>query len=173
MVESTDGVLAVYTDHVREIYAFCLRRLSASHLAEEATNEVMARLVQAYSELTQQGKSRQDVRHWLYGTARNVIARFLRDARRRREIGEELARRGRGRPDGRPDDNGRLDWPVLYRAIGKLDSLDQDILVLRYFQGMETLEIAAILGKNHATIRSRLSRATERLRRDLEASFGQ
>ena len=67
-----------------------------------------------------------------------------------------------------PSIDGRLDWPVLHRALSDLRQGEQDILVLRYLEGVGTEEIAPLLGKTHVAVRVTLCRATKRLRRRLK-----
>jgi len=164
-------VLELYTAHVREVFAYCTRRLGSKQLAEDATSSVFLRLVEQYPALTHKGRER--VRRWLYGTASNVIARLRRDASRRGDIAAELARRRRSRLVDTREEHGHLDWPILYEAIGRLKPRHQDILVLRYFQGLETSAIAEALGMKHVTVRVQLSRAVKRLRRELGTPFGE
>ncbi len=169
--DTSEAVVALYRDHVGEIYAYCLRRLVCGHLAEDAASAVFLRLVERYPALKDKG--RRDIRHWLYGTASNVIARHLRDRRRRREIAEELARQQRHARGGGTDAYDRMDWPILYGAIARLGRRQQEILTLRYFQELETRDIAAALGMKPVTVRVQLSRAVRRLRRELEVGLGE
>jgi RNA polymerase sigma factor (sigma-70 family) len=163
-----EEILAVYAAHVREIYAFCLRRLASVQLAEDATSAVFLRLVQEYETIGDRGK--QGIRYWLYGTARNAVAKHIRDAGRHREVVAELTRlKEADQSNGVRGDP--LDWPVLYEAIGKLKWEQQDIVVLRYFQNLTTAEIAAVLDMKHVTVRVHLSRAVKRLKQELGAVF--
>jgi len=165
-----DEIVGIYRSHFREIFAYCVCRLFAKDLAEDATSAVFLRLVEEYPTL--RAKSGPEIRSWLYGTASNVMASYLREARRHREILAEVGRQRKGRlahglsPEDKPD------WPALYEAMSKLDRRQQDILILRYFQGLETLVIAQVLGMKHVTVRVRLSRAAKKLKRLLETSLG-
>lgn len=118
-------------------------------------------------------KGPQGIRSWLYGTASNVAASMLLDARHQQQITEELTRQ-RLESAGDDDERGsRLDWPVLYKAIAKLKPRQQDLVVLRFFHGLETADIAEALGMNHATVRVEISRAVQSLKRTLEGAFGE
>jgi RNA polymerase sigma-70 factor (ECF subfamily) len=52
----------------------------------------------------------------------------------------------------------------VWRALSKLSSELRDVTVLFYFDDLKSDDIAAILRIPHATVRSRLARARERLR---------
>ena len=52
----------------------------------------------------------------------------------------------------------------LQRAIAELSMEDQAVLRLRYFEELKISEIADVLGENVSTIKSRLYRATRKLK---------
>jgi RNA polymerase sigma-70 factor, ECF subfamily len=52
----------------------------------------------------------------------------------------------------------------VWRALAALSTEFRDVTVLFYFDDLTSEEIAAILGIPHATVRTRLARARERLR---------
>lgn len=168
--DGADAVLAIYKSCAGEIFGYCLRRLYSRQLAEDAASAVFLRLVEQFSLIS--GKSDQEVRYWLYGTASNAVAALLRDRRRRDETLADVARARQTLGD-RDTCTDRLDWPLLYHAISKLSSRQQEILVLRYFQDLETSAIAEALGMKHVAVRVQLSRAVKKLRRELERAFGQ
>jgi RNA polymerase sigma-70 factor (ECF subfamily) len=56
----------------------------------------------------------------------------------------------------------------LWRAIGRLDTADRELLTLHYFAARPTQELSALLGLSPATARQRLHRARLKLRRILE-----
>jgi RNA polymerase sigma-70 factor (ECF subfamily) len=168
--EDRDDIAEIYEAFFGALYGYCVYRLFSRDQAEDAASAVFLRLVEEYPRL--KGKTRLEIRQWLYGAASNVAASYLRDSRRKVEIHAELIRQGqRGEAPG-PGEYGRLDWPVLYQALGRLKRAVQDIVVLRCFQGLETSEIADILGMKHVTVRVQLSRAVRKLRLALGKSFG-
>ncbi len=171
MSESTAAeIVEVYERSFREVFRYCAYRLFSKQLAEDAASAVFLRLVEQYPTL--RSKDDQEIRKWLYGTASNVVARCLRDAKRRRTIVDTLARERQSRLSAGPNDDGHLDWPVLYEAMDKLNQRQQDVLVLRYFQGLNAPAIGAILGMKPVTVRVQLSRAAKRLKRELDTRFG-
>lgn len=56
----------------------------------------------------------------------------------------------------------------VVQAIRRLPGDDQDILRMKFFEGFSTTEIAAFLGMQQSTIRSRIRRARIRLRAALQ-----
>ncbi len=52
----------------------------------------------------------------------------------------------------------------VWRALADLAPAQREVVVLFYFDDLKTEEIARVLGVAHATVRTRLARARERLR---------
>jgi RNA polymerase sigma-70 factor (ECF subfamily) len=160
-------VLGLFDDFGDRIYGYCVHRLFRRELAEEAVSQVFLLLLRQYPSLRHRGK--EGIRNWLYGTASNVAAKHLRDERRQRRIAMALAASStRSYESGEQD---RLDWPVLYEALRELSMKDQEVLTLRYFSGLNTRQIAESLGIKHVTVRVRLSRAIDRLRKKVGKAF--
>ena len=70
--------------------------------------------------------------------------------------------------DGRGDPGDTIQLIDLERALHRLKPEDRALVALRYVAGLDSTEIAAHLGGSPSGIRSRLSRALERLRTDLD-----
>ena len=60
------------------------------------------------------------------------------------------------------------DAAALWRAIGKLEVADRELLVLHYFAVRPLPELAAVLGLTPAAARQRLHRARVKLRKQME-----
>jgi RNA polymerase sigma-70 factor (ECF subfamily) len=57
----------------------------------------------------------------------------------------------------------------LLAAVGRLEERDQLVIAARFFLELSEAEAAAALGVRRGTVKSRLSRALDRLRKELEA----
>ena len=157
----------IYLRSYQEIFSFCLYRLFHRDMAADVVAEVFLRLVEEYPRL--RSRSAAEIRNWLYGTARNFIARSIRDSKRRLNVFRAKAREA----DCTNESTGNsLDWPIMFAAISKLKPMFQDIIVLRFCQGMKTADIADILNVNHNTLRVRLTRAIAMLKEELKEPFG-
>lgn len=60
---------------------------------------------------------------------------------------------------------------MLWQAITELSEDDRIVLFLRHFLELPEREIAEVIGKAPGTVKSRLHRASERLRRVIEARY--
>ena len=174
-------IVEVYKQHVEGIYGFCLCRLYARDLAEEATSEVFFKLVEQYPALKKAGlrkkKAETYIRNWLYGSARNAVARQLRHAKQQKQTVKDLAYvflkdHFAGEAAGAKRHQTSIEFEDIHKAIGKLRTQDQEILVQRYLQGVPTSDIAAQMGMEHGAVRVRLLRAIRRLRKMLRTNHG-
>jgi RNA polymerase sigma-70 factor (ECF subfamily) len=132
-----------YGAYVAEVYGFLAYRLGSRALAEELTEATFARALR--ERLVVNSDSAQ---------ARVALLRIASRASER-ESGETV--------------NGDLAVsPELARALAHLDSRERTVLALRYGAGLAGPEIAAVLGRDEARTRERLSRGLRRLRVELE-----
>ena len=156
----------LYELYYDRILRFCICRLFTRDAAEDLTSEVflqVARKIRGFD-----GQTEEQFRNWLYGIATRLTSDHIRKMARRREL---LAAAGEQKVLGREDcqDKGlELDWPILYRAISALKPRQQEVVSLRFFEGLTHKEIAAILGMRDVAVRVRLSRALGRLRKKLQ-----
>jgi RNA polymerase sigma-70 factor, ECF subfamily len=138
-------------------YARALTRdlIAADDLVQECLTRALSKL-----HLWQQGT---DLRAWLFTILHNqYINHVRRTAREGTAVGlserEPLLARA-------PQQGSRLELRDLERAIGKLPRTQQSVILLVGLEGMSYEEVATALGVPVGTIRSRLSRGREALRR--------
>ncbi|HEU0244067.1 MAG TPA: sigma-70 family RNA polymerase sigma factor [Candidatus Limnocylindrales bacterium] len=105
------------------------------------------------------------VRAWLLTIAANEARQLVR--RRRRHPVVDLSIVGDA-TDGHGDPGDRIHLLDLERALHRLKPDDRALIALRYIAGLDSGQIAAQLGGSASGIRSRLSRAIEHLRTDLD-----
>ena len=144
----------------RELYApicgYTLRRVREPEDAAEVIAETFATLWRRFDRCPQG----DELRPWLFGVARRVIANQRRGERRRSALGERLA------ANVAPETAIAPDEPPsgLARAFASLSDSDRELLSLVAWEGLTSEELAVALGTNRAAIRLRLHRARKRLR---------
>lgn len=113
---------------------------------------------------------------WLYRLASNTCLDFLRSAKRRRELSLTVEdESGESQlldlPDPAPTPEASLltneENARLGAAMGQLDPEQRRILTLRVVNDLSYTEIAAVLNIKEGTVKSRLARARESLRKKL------
>jgi RNA polymerase sigma-70 factor (ECF subfamily) len=143
------------------LYAVAFLILRAADLAEDAVQEA---LVRAWKQLPSlRDPDRFDV--WLHRLLVNACADQGRQLRRWSQQVRPLAR------DASTGDHAVsvADRDQLERGFSRLKPEHRAVLVLHYYNGFSTAEIAGILAIPQGTARSRLHYATEAMRAALEA----
>ncbi len=107
---------------------------------------------------------------WLFKVARNVYLK--RQRKRSREVSLELVEADPVLPGMQV----ALEREELIRKVReglkKLKDHHREVIILRYMEGLSYEEMAAVLGENVGTIKSRLNRAKEKLREKLILYMG-
>jgi RNA polymerase sigma-70 factor (ECF subfamily) len=133
------------------VHAFAERRVGRD-LADEVTAETFAvawRRLEAVP---------QEPLPWLYGVARNVVARQYRASARQGQACEMLARE---RPRAVVQDDGEHD--ELWRAWKQLSDSDREVLALIVWEELPVRDAARVMGVSPSVFSVRLHRARRRL----------
>lgn len=110
-------------------------------------------------------------RPWLFRIVTNTARNQLRHEHRQSGLRTRVAVLATADPVS-PDEIAvqLADRKELVAAINRLASADRLILVYRWYHQLSEAEIAEALGCRRGTVKSRLSRAMERLRSELEVT---
>jgi RNA polymerase sigma factor (sigma-70 family) len=106
----------------------------------------------------------EPLRPWLLTIVANEARNRRRSAGRRERL---VLRVAAAAPVGAAEDEPRLDHDELAAAIGRLRPDDRLVIGCRYLLSLSEAETAAALGVARGTVKSRLSRALDRLRGEL------
>lgn len=148
---------AVYRELYTPICGYTLRRVRDPEDAAEAIAETFATLWRRFDRCPRG----EQLRPWLFGVARRVIANQRRSERRRSALGERMA--------ANVDHAAIEAVPVettsdLACAFATLSEPDRELLSLVAWEGLTREELAIALGTSRAAVRLRLHRARKRLR---------
>ncbi|HWB78476.1 MAG TPA: sigma-70 family RNA polymerase sigma factor [Nannocystaceae bacterium] len=118
----------------------------------------------------QPDRSKGSSRQWLAGVLRNLRRMRARTDRRRREREHDVPPADDVRPD---DAMAQLETLEALRvALGELDPIDRRLVLGRYATGTSAVELGEQFDMPASTVRTRLARARERLRNDVESERG-
>jgi RNA polymerase sigma factor (sigma-70 family) len=147
---------------IGRLFAIARLILRETELAEDAVQEA---LVEAWRDLSGlRDPDRFDA--WLH---RLLVRSCYREARRSRRIGR-LEARVTPIEMGEPDESGAIaNRDQIERAFRRLEPDQRAIVVLHFYSGLTLVEVADALAIPTGTVKSRLHRATQRMRADLEA----
>jgi RNA polymerase sigma factor (sigma-70 family) len=172
-VASEAAFATMVSRHGLMVLGICRQLLGDPHHAEDAFQAV-------FLVLARRATSIQDpdlLGNWLYGVALRTArcAKHQLDRRRKKEEGDAMRRLGSGSSvvvelmvqTAEQPVIDREQAEALHREIGRLPSLFRLPVVLCYFEGLTLDEAARRLRCPAGTLRSRLARAREKLRRGL------
>ena len=143
-------------------HADTVRRLCLLHLKNQADAEAIFQTVfLRYFQKAPEFSSDEHEKAWLLRVASNLSKNRIAYDRLRRadELNEALAAEE------------REDLSFVWEAVKSLPVRDREVIHLFYYEGFSTGEIARILGQKEATVRSRLMRGREKLRRVLKEAY--
>lgn len=147
---------AAYTAHVRAVLGYALRRVEVQEDAADVVAETFVVAWRRWGEVPP-----DEVRPWLLGVARRVLANQQRSHRRRERLGARLRDVVGAAVVPDPAD-GVADRDRLGLALGRLSAADRELLTLVAWEELTPTEAAQVLGIAAGTARMRLSRARER-----------
>ncbi|MFI6903789.1 RNA polymerase sigma factor [Nonomuraea sp. NPDC050394] len=146
---------ALYLTHYSAVAAYVTRRTASPDDAADVISETFTTAWRRIDDIP----SGDEARWWLYGTARRILANHHRAESRREALGlrlrAELAVWAESRPDQAPD--------VAREAFARLSEPDRELLSLVGWEGLDSAEIAKVVGASRGAVRLRLHRARKRL----------
>jgi len=154
----------LFDRYASAIFKFCLRRTYDRGAAEDLMSSTF---LHAWRRRADMQPGTDGPLPWLYGIAANLVRRHLRGVDRRQAAMARVSAPG-AEPDPSDEVADRLDVARrvdrTLEALGSLSEADQELFVLCVWHELTYAEAATALGIPVGTVRSRLSRARERLR---------
>jgi RNA polymerase sigma-70 factor (ECF subfamily) len=154
--------------HQEAVFRLCYLLLGDPDDAEDVAQETFLR---AWSYLKRFDPTRP-LRPWLLSIASNLASN------RRRSAGRYLAALTRAFRNEPPSSTsteektaGHMEASELWKAVQNLSVPDQQVIYLRYFLDLPVAETAEALQVAEGTVKSRLSRALDRLRGIIQQDF--
>lgn len=144
-----------------------LQRLARSLVADPASAEDLVQDT-SLAALRQAPHASSSARAWLARVMRNLAARRARDESRRRSREADVARPEADELGARLAAHLDVQRRVV-EAVARLEEPYRTAILLRYVHDLSAAQVAERLGAPLATVRTRLARALERLRRELDA----
>ena len=150
----------LYRKHYPAMFRFVHRRVGNPHDADEIVSEVFLAMVKNLHQFRHRGVP---FRAWLYRLAITQISRWAR--RHRRAAAQQLS--DLSKQEVQPHSDSRQTADLVETALSTLPDRFQSVLSLHYLAEMSVLDIARVLNLRPGTVKSRLSRGRELMRRRL------
>ncbi|MHB8618527.1 MAG: sigma-70 family RNA polymerase sigma factor [Chloroflexota bacterium] len=154
----------LYQIYVDRIYTYIYYKTGHSIDAEDLTEQVFIKAWEAIGRFRPEGKP---FAAWLFKVARNVVIDHYRTRKNNTDLTEVMAVVA---SDGDPEDAAqrKATKQVLMGAIRRLTDEQQQVIVLKFIDGMDNTEISATMGKKEGAIRALQYRALLALQRILQ-----
>lgn len=155
----------LYELNVTRIYTYVYYRIGSEVDAEDITSRVFFR---AFGHINNYVEKGVPFSAWLYRIAHNLIANWHRDNSRKNELSLdeniEIPHKG-DQPERTLEQTQEIE--LLLKGIRKLSSDRQQLLVLKFTEGMSNSEIATIMGKSEGAVKSLYHRSLDALRLEM------
>jgi len=147
-----------FDQHHQAVYSFAWRLTHRRDIAEDITQEYFLAFIRAPHRFD---PAKGSIKVFLFSITRNLALKQYRDDR------GELPLDGSERLAGNDPRESIAISSAVASAVASLPHLQQEALILFEYEGVTLEEIAQIVGADIGTIKSRLHRGRERLRRIL------
>lgn len=163
-----DAFGQLYERYVDRIYNYIFYRTGDAREAEDLTARVFYRALAHMEEYRQRGAP---FAAWLYRIAHNLVANWHRDRSRRHDIRlDDMIAVPERVESNDPEHRVQQDEETrrLLGAMGTLPAERQQLLILKFVDGMSNAEIAQVMGRSEGAIKSLYHRTLIALRDQLE-----
>jgi RNA polymerase sigma-70 factor (ECF subfamily) len=141
------------------VYRFAWRMSGSPSAAEDITQDVFVGLLRHPDRFD---PARGTLRAFLLGVARNLALKHWRNEHRLEPLDDEDA----GLAEPLNLERGEV-GDIVGRAVGALPPLQREVVILVEYEGLTLAEVARAVDADVGTVKSRLHRARESLRRTL------
>ena len=157
------AVSELYNLHIDRIYQYVRYRTGDDQTAEDITAEVFLRAIESLGTYNDQGAP---FIAWLYRIAHARVIDYWRSLKRHQTapLEDPLLQDGLVATDDAIETD-FLQHRSLWQALRQLTDDQQNVIVLKFVQGLSNAEIAQLLGKTEGAVKALQRRALESLAR--------
>ena len=155
-----EAFASLYDTYLERIYRYIYFRVADAEIAEDITSQVF---LKAWEKLGSFQVGSSPFVAWLYRIAHNAVIDYYRT--RRASVPLDDVSPVEVRHDDAVDErlDRQLESAQLRTALKTLTSEQQQVLILKFINGLSTLEIAKRLGKQQGAVRALQMRALQGL----------
>jgi RNA polymerase sigma-70 factor (ECF subfamily) len=155
------AISELYKRHVQSIYRYIYYRVGDVNVTEDLTADVFLKALEGLEGFTYRGIP---FSAWLYRIAHARVMDYFRQHARREllPLDERLVATGK---DLQATVEAQLYHEELQSAIAQLTTDQQQVIILKFVEGLSNAEVARILGKSEGAVKSLQHRALNSLQR--------
>ena len=140
----------LYERYLDAIYRYLYFRIGNEVLVEDLTEEVFVR---AWESLPRYKVSKYPFKSWLYRIAHNLYVDTQRKHTPIQMSDEDMDKNRSHQPLPEEMVTRQQDYAMLAGAIQKLDNIEQQVVLLRFVEGLSHREVGHIIGKSEQASR--------------------
>jgi len=156
-----DAVSALYRQHVQAIYRYVYYRVGDASVAEDLTAEVFLRAIEGLPDYEPRGIP---FVAWLYRIARARVVDHFRQQKRVEKVALDESFPSDGESPLAEAERSFF-HEDLKVALRQLTPNQQQVIILKFVEGLSNAEVAQILGKTEGAVKSLQHRALNALNR--------
>lgn len=163
-----DAYGKIYQLYYKKIFRYCSFNVGDAQTAQDICQETF---VKAWKKIKEFKMDKPDwsIQAFLFAIARNLI---IDRSRHKKEVSIENFEEIETHEDFYEDIDRKTDVQRLKKAISKLEEIEKQIVILRFFEEMDSKEVAKILKIKDGALRVRQSRILQKLKDIMEALYG-
>ncbi len=156
-----EAYAATYDNYARQIFRYIRYRVADEKVAEDLTAQVF---MKGWEKIGDYEPGGAQFLTWLYTIAHNGIVDHYRTYKETVNL-ETSGGLASDRLSPEEEIENHIEREILINAIRRLTTDQQNVVILRFYDGLSTAEIAAKMGKREGTIRALQMRALQSLSR--------
>ena len=155
-MRAQEETLRYYELYGDMFFRICFLRLKNRQDAYDAVQETFIRLIQSEKRF----ENEEHAKAWLFAVAGNICKNMQKEFWNKNRVNDDVFFLLSGEEED-------MENSEVLEAVLALPEKYKELVYLHYYEGYSVEEIARFLGKNASTLRSRLSKAKELLRKKL------
>ena len=157
LLRADKEIADIYFRHVKTIYRVCFAYMKTTHDTEDAVHDAFLKMITASTAF----ESEEHEKAWLIRTAINVCKNALKHWWRKVECFNDYAN----------TESRSIETDDTFDAICALPEKYKTVILLYYYEGYTSAEIAKMLRRPQSTITNYMSEARKLLRKTLGGDF--
>jgi len=160
-----EAISELYNRHVDQIYQYVRSRTGETAVAEDITADVFLRVLESLAAYDEHGVP---FAAWLYRIAQARIIDYWRRTQRRATVPFDDLDLPEGSAGGDVANADILQQGLLLAGLQQITEDQQQVIVLKFVQGLSNAEIAHIVDKTEGAVKALQRRGLEALSRLLD-----
>lgn len=152
----------LYTDNSRLVYSFAFDYVRNADEAEELAGHIWLKVFENRDKF--KNKGRAECRNYIRIMTRNLAADYARKQHKEIRMNSELKYLYEAGESDVCDERGKY----LAAAVSVLSLQEKELIYLKYYGRLKSRQIADMLEMSDALVRTKIMRAKEKLRREIE-----